>query len=297
MGHDRYSNAKWIWPGLVVAATTLTVVVSPALAQHAAGQASAGHMIATHPMAPARSMSTVHSMPTNRSIAPSRFGATPMHGGQQIGGVRPNSFGASSAPPPSWELPKNVTPHWEIGPNVQVQPNPVQGNRIPHNRGGFGVGYVGFPYYADPMAFVNADTGDDTGTEPGQQAQPAAPAPPDYAQQAPYAEGPYNQGYPPPPRAPYNSGDNPGAYPPPPQNSAQSTAAQSDGLDHPAVTLVFNDGRPPMKVHSYVLTGSSVFVAESGHQRVIPVADLDLAATVAQNREAGVEFQLPGGSR
>jgi hypothetical protein len=40
-----------------------------------------------------------------------------------------------------------------------------------------------------------------------------------------------------------------------------------------------------------------VFVAENGHQRVIPVADLDLAATVAQNREAGVDFQLPGGSR
>jgi hypothetical protein len=50
-----------------------------------------------------------------------------------------------------------------------------------------------------------------------------------------------------------------------------------------------------MKVHSYVLTGSSVFVAENGHQRVIPVADLDLPATIAQNRDAGVDFELPGG--
>jgi hypothetical protein len=296
MGQDRYGNARWIWPGMVVAATALAVFASPALAQHAAGQATAGHMVATHPMAPGRgmapvrSMSAMHSMPTNRSVAPGHFAGTPMRGGQQIGGVRPNSLGASSAPPPSWELPKYVTPHWEIGPNVQVQPNPVQGNRIPHNRGGFGVGYVGFPYYVDPMAFVDADTGTDT----GQQVQPAAPTAPDYAQQAPpYAEGPYDQGYPPPPRAPYY----PGAYPPPPQDSAQSTAARSDGLDHPAVTLVFNDGRPPMKVHSYVLTGSSVFVAESGHQRVIPIADLDLAATIAQNREAGVDFELPGGSR
>jgi hypothetical protein len=275
-------------------------------------------MIATRPMAPSRSivpgrsmptvrsMSTVRSMPTGRAVVPGRFGATPMRGGQQIGAVRPNSFGASSAPPPSWELPKNVTPHWEIPNNINVQPNPVQGNRIRHDRGGFGVGYVGFPYYVDPMAFVNADTGDDTGTDNAQQAQPAAPAPPDYGPQASYAQGPYDQGYP-PPRAPYNPGAypsdypgyNPGAYPPPPQNSAaaQNAPAQSDGLDHPAVTLVFNDGRPPVKVHSYVLTGSSVLVAESGHQRVIPVADLDLAATVAQNREAGVDFELPGGSR
>jgi hypothetical protein len=61
--------------------------------------------------------------------------------------------------------------------------------------------------------------------------------------------------------------------------------------------LVFNDGRPPEKVNNYVLTGSSVFVAEDGHQRVIPVTDLDLPATIAQNREAGVDFELPGGSR
>ena len=52
-----------------------------------------------------------------------------------------------------------------------------------------------------------------------------------------------------------------------------------------------------MKVQSYVLTGSSVFVAEHGKERVIPVSELDLPATVAQNREAGVDFQLPGAGR
>jgi hypothetical protein len=63
------------------------------------------------------------------------------------------------------------------------------------------------------------------------------------------------------------------------------------------VTLVFNDGRPPLQVHDYALTGSSVFVAENGQQRVIPITDLDLPATIAQNRQAGVDFELPGGSR
>jgi hypothetical protein len=175
-----------------------------------------------------------------------------------------------------------------------VQPNPVQGNHVPRDRGNFGVGYVGFPYYVDPMAFVDANTSDDT----AQQAQPSAPARPDYGPQAPYAQGPDDGGYPPPPRAPYN----PGAYaqqdsPASQSAAAQNTAPPDDGLDHPPVTLVFNDGRPPLQVNNYVLTGSSVFVAEHGHQRVIPVADLDLPATIAQNREAGVDFALPGGTR
>ena len=234
-------------------------------------------------------------------MGPARTMGNPIHSGQRTGAIHANafganSFGASSAPPPSWELPKNAPRHWEIGPNVQIQPNPVQGNRIPHHRFSNGVGFVGFPYYADPLAFVDADNGDDTGNNTAQQAQPNAAGPQDYAPQAPYAEGPPEDGYG-APRAPYA----PQGYPPAPQsgnqNSAQSAAAHSDGLDHPAVTLVFNDGRQPVKVHSYVLTGSSVFVAENGHQRVIPIADLDLPATIAQNREAGVDFELPGGSR
>jgi hypothetical protein len=188
---------------------------------------------------------------------------------------------------------------------VQVQPNQVQGNHVHRNRGAFGVGFVGLPYYADPFSFGNAwDWNNDGDT--AQQTKPGAPPPADYGPQAPsggpqppYGDAAYDQGYGPSPRPPYN----PGAYPPPQQNSAaqnpaaQNTAAPDDGLDHPPVTLVFNDGRPPEQVNSYVLTGSSVFVAEHGHQRVIPVADLDLPATIAQNREAGVDFALPGGSR
>ncbi len=251
-------------------------------------------MIATRPMSPGRPIGT----PTRSG---QRFGTT--HANSfGAGTARANSIGAASLPPPSWELPRTVTPHWEIPSNIPIQPNAVQGNSISRQRGGFGgVGYVGFPYYVDPMAFVNA--GGDQGDDTAQQAQPGAPARPDYGPQAPYEEGPAgpyqdqgsyaDQGYAPSRRAPYN----PDGYPPAARNdgAAQSAAAQDNGLDHPAVTLVFNDGRPPMQVHSYVLTGSSVLIAEKGHQRVIPVTDLDLPATVAQNREAGVDFRLPGG--
>jgi hypothetical protein len=222
----------------------------------------------------------------------------PAGSGLRTGAVHANSFGANSTPRPSWQLPSYI----------HGQPNRFQDNRLSHRRFVYGVGYVGLPYYGygngygDPLGFLDPDSGDDTGTGTGQQVQPDAAAGPDYGPQGPagpdYApQAPYDQGYGPPPRAPYA----PGGYPPPPQSNeqsaAQSAAAQSDGLDHPAVTLVFNDGRPPEKVNSYVLTGSSVFVAESGHQRVIPIADLDLPATVAQNRDAGVDFELPGGTR
>jgi hypothetical protein len=210
---------------------------------------------------------------------------------------------ASSAPRPSWELPKNVTPHWEIPSYNNVQPNYVQGNPRPqHGVGygaGYGVGYFGFPYYADSTAFVDAGSDDST----GQTAQDAAPARPDYVPgQQPYPPQPYagqpypgqpydDQGYPP---YPQDGGTVQAGQAPTPQ---QRAAAESDGLDHPEVTLIFNDGRPPKKVHSYVLTRSSVFVAENGHQSQIPLSDLDLPATIAQNRDAGVDFQVPGKGR
>jgi hypothetical protein len=218
----------------------------------------------------------------------------PMGGGQRFGSVSANSFGTSSVPRPSWELHKYVTPHWEIGPNGRRQTNPVYGNRIPRHRARFGVGFVGFPYYVDPFSFGNAwDWNDDSDSEA--QAAPAASARPEYEPQpGSDAEAPYDQGYPPPPPPGYNQEGFPiGAQ----DNAAQNNAAQNDGLDHPQVTLVFNNGRPPEKVSSYVLTGSSIFVAEPGHQRTIPIADLDLPATIEQNRAAGVDFELPGGSR
>jgi hypothetical protein len=155
---------------------------------------------------------------------------------------------------------------------------------------------VGFPYYVDPMAFGNAWDWNADGDSGEQANAPEAPARPEYAPQqpSPYAEAPYDQGYPPPPPPGYNQEGFPIAAQ---NNAAQNNAAQSDGLDHPPVTLVFNNGRPPEKVSSYVLTGSSILIAEPGHQRKIPIAELDLPATMEQNREAGVDFELPGGSK
>ena len=278
MERNRFRKPHQAWPPVITAGLVLATL--PAVAQHA----TAGHSAAG-------GITTARPMPSRSFTAPMR--TAPMGGGQRYGGVRANSFGTSSTPTPSWELPKYVTPHWELGPTLQRPPNPVHGNRIPRRGAGFGVGYVGFPYYVDPFSFGNAwDWNDDSDSE----AQAAPAARPEYAQQQPepYAEAPYDQGYPPPPPPGYDQEGFPMRAP---DNGAQNNAAQNDGLDHPPVTLVFNNGRPSEKVSSYVLTGSSIFVAEPGHQRKIPIADLDLPATIEQNREAGVDFELPGGSR
>jgi hypothetical protein len=285
MGRNEFRKPLQAWHAMLAAAG-LTLATLPAIAQHVtAGHSTAAGVTTARPM-PSRSFTTPMRTTPMRSA--------PMRGGQRFGGVRANPLGTSSAPPPSWELPKNVTPHWEIGPNIPLQPNPVQGNPIRRHGQRFGVGYLGFPYYVDPMAFGNAwDWNADNGSE--QQAAPAPAARPDYAPQpAPSVEAGYDHVYPPPPPPGYNQE----GFPMPAQNNAaESAVAQNDGLDHPPVTLVFNNGRPPEKVSSYVLTGSSIFVAEPGHQRKIPIADLDLPATIEQNREAGVDFELPGGRR
>ena len=278
MERNQFRKPHQAWPPIIAAGLVLTTL--PAFAQHA----TAGHSAAG-------GISTARPVPSRSFAAPMRI--APMGGSQRYGGVHANSFGTSSTPTPSWELPKYVTPHWELGPTLRRPPNPVHGNRFPRRRVGFGVGYVGLPYYVDPFSFGNAwDWNDDSDSE----AQAASAARPEYAPQQPEpsAEAPYDQGYPSPPPPGYDQEGFPMRAQ---DNAAQNNAAQNDGLDHPSITLVFSNGRPPEKVSSYVLTGSSIFVAEPGHQRKIPIADLDLPATIEQNREAGVDFQLPVGSR
>ena len=58
------------------------------------------------------------------------------------------------------------------------------------------------------------------------------------------------------------------------------------------MTLVFKDGRPVEQIHNYILTRTMLTVWDE-HHRVIPVDQLDLAATEKVNHDAGVDFQLP----
>jgi hypothetical protein len=62
----------------------------------------------------------------------------------------------------------------------------------------------------------------------------------------------------------------------------------------PATTLVFKDGKPNEEVHNYVLTSTTLYGFDNGRRREIPLSELNLPATIAANRSAGVDFTLPG---
>jgi len=74
------------------------------------------------------------------------------------------------------------------------------------------------------------------------------------------------------------------------QPAADGARASSNSAGEDTVTLIFKDGRPAEKIHNYILTGTTLYV---NHHADIPVDELDLAATMKVNRDAGVDFHLP----
>lgn len=72
-----------------------------------------------------------------------------------------------------------------------------------------------------------------------------------------------------------------------PQVEAAPVSAQ------PTTTLIFKDGRSPVQVHNYALTASTLYALDGESRQEIPLSLLDVPATVAANRAAGVDFALP----
>ncbi len=149
---------------------------------------------------------------------------------------------------------------------------PYTGDR--HHRGPYISAYgTGLPYYGVPgwIGDYPYGYGDSTDSDDSQASSNAAPDEND-AQSSP---GPYQQ----PPLPPWQP-DSVIPYPP-------SSPGSQD-----AVTLIFNDGRPPQQIHNYLLTRTALFVTEPD-RRIIPISQLDLVATTKVNRDAGVDFRLP----
>lgn len=94
---------------------------------------------------------------------------------------------------------------------------------------------------------------------------------------------------------PYVSPDDDDSLPGPrPEYRPSGESIQSAPVeDVTAATLIFKDGRAPEHVRNYMLSRSTVFVMDRP-RREIPVTELDLAATEKANRDAGVDFRLPG---
>lgn len=147
---------------------------------------------------------------------------------------------------------------------------------------GWGWGYPYLPDYWDyPGDYDSYDS------EPASNYAAAEPYP-DYSSgpyEAPPDEGPDQQ----PSYTPW-----PYSRPAPPasQPAPASSAPPSDA----PVTLVFKDGRPNERIHNYLLTATTLSVLDQ-HREDIPVEQIDLTATSKVNRDAGVDFALPSGSR
>jgi hypothetical protein len=73
-----------------------------------------------------------------------------------------------------------------------------------------------------------------------------------------------------------------------PEASGSSAAPAGENT----VTVIFNDGRPPVQIHNYLLTTNTLTVLDPQY-REIPLAQIDVAATQQANRAAGVDFHVP----
>jgi hypothetical protein len=77
---------------------------------------------------------------------------------------------------------------------------------------------------------------------------------------------------------------------PPPRNDAAPVA------DQPETVLVFKDGHE-QEVKNYAIVGATLYDLSDGRTRKVQLAELDLTATVKQNDDRGIAFQLPAGSK
>lgn len=91
---------------------------------------------------------------------------------------------------------------------------------------------------------------------------------------------------------PYPDQDQPEQLPPYPGIAAPAPVS----ADEEPVTLIFKDGRTPEQVHNYLLTRTTLFIADQP-KRSIPIDQLDMDATERVNRDLGVDFQIPNSLR
>jgi hypothetical protein len=103
------------------------------------------------------------------------------------------------------------------------------------------------------------------------------------------------------------------AYPPPyPENSGLRSDVQAlnqkiDRLqadvearnrpkeEEPATALVFRDQHVE-EVHNYAIAGGTLWVLNEKAAKKIPLAQLDIPATIKMNDDRGIDFQVPGPS-
>jgi hypothetical protein len=210
--------------------------------------------------------------PASRSFAPPSGSLFPHPGGAFRGQAGPAQRYSSG--------PSGRQGYW---------PTAGQGRRPDGDKGGVGYrrrypyAYGVYPFvYGLPLGYGLPYGDDQDDTSASQQ--------PDYPQQPDYGEQVYGpEGY-----GLQTSGPRLAANGPPPfRPTYQEEAVATPVHAQPATTLIFKDGRPPAQVHNYVLTGSTLYDLDGELRKEIPLALLDVPATIEANRAAGVDFALP----
>jgi hypothetical protein len=84
-----------------------------------------------------------------------------------------------------------------------------------------------------------------------------------------------------------------------PNVPAATTGVSTAAKELPPAILVYRDGHSE-ELNSYSIIGTTIFakadyIATGSSTRKIQIANLDLPATIKQNRDRGVKFDLPSG--
>lgn len=161
------------------------------------------------------------------------------------------------------------------------------------------VGYpfgFGYPAVADDFNADQQGTQDQNQSAANPQAGGPGPAP---GASAPGASAPgissedqqqdYVQPGPPPLTPPLSADEQPSSRYRPAYQGLMSEEVHAQ----PATTLILKDGKPSTQVHNYVLTSSTLYALDDGARIEIPISEIDVPATIAANRTAGVDFSLP----
>jgi hypothetical protein len=69
---------------------------------------------------------------------------------------------------------------------------------------------------------------------------------------------------------------------------------EQPAANQPKTVLVFRDGHQ-MEIVNYAIVGGTLYDLSEGRTKKVELAELDLPATVKQNDDRGVNFQLPAG--
>jgi hypothetical protein len=82
----------------------------------------------------------------------------------------------------------------------------------------------------------------------------------------------------------------------PAETAPSEPAPQAEVAHQPRTVLVFKDGRQ-LEIMNYAIVGPTLFDLSDGTTRKVALAELDLPATMKQNDDRGVDFQVPAGAK